>query len=130
MPEEEEKADPNFLYQMRKNLTKKERLGKRSDLKRAFSEGKHISSRGAKLIFVSNGLAFNRFAVALVRKYGNSVERNKSKRILREIYRESKDSIFPGYDIVVVLYPGNYTYTERKKQYYSLMKRGDLVKVS
>ncbi|WP_184748573.1 ribonuclease P protein component [Spirochaeta isovalerica] len=115
---------------MRKSLTKNERLGKRSDLKRVFSEGKHISSRGAKLIYVSNGLAFNRFAVALVRKYGNSVERNKAKRVLREIYRESKDSLISGYDIIVVLYPGNLTFIERKKQFYSLMKRGDLVKVS
>ncbi|MBB6482336.1 ribonuclease P protein component [Spirochaeta isovalerica] len=82
------------------------------------------------MIYVSNGLAFNRFAVALVRKYGNSVERNKAKRVLREIYRESKDSLISGYDIIVVLYPGNLTFIERKKQFYSLMKRGDLVKVS
>lgn len=82
------------------------------------------------MIYVSNGLAFNRFAVALVRKYGNSVERNKSKRILREIYRESKDSYISGFDFVIVLYPGNFTFIERKKQLYSLMKRGDLVKIS
>lgn len=115
---------------MRKSLTKKERLGKRLDLKNVFSEGKCLSCRGAKLVYVSNGLTFNRFAVALVRKFGNSVERNRSKRIIREIYRHTKESVISGFDIVVVLYPGNYSFYDRNKQFNSLIKRGNLVKNS
>ena len=112
---------------MRKNLTKKERLGKRSDLENVFASKKKVTCRGAKLIYISNGLAFNRFAVALVRKYGNAVERNRSKRYLREIYRDLKESIVPGVDIVIVLYPGNYSFSDRKNQFFSLLKRGELV---
>ena len=93
---------------MRKNLTKKERLGKRSDLGCVFASSKNISCKGAKLIYIHNNLPFNRFAVALVRKYGNAVERNRSKRYLREIYRDFKGSIINGIDIVIVLYPGLY----------------------
>lgn len=115
---------------MRRNLTKKERLGKRSDLKRVFDGGKQFSCKGARILFISNGLAFNRFAVALVRKYGNSVERNRSKRFLREIYRNVKETLIPGIDIVVVLYPGNFSFSDRQKQLYSLLKRGELVKFS
>jgi len=113
---------------MRKNLTKKERLGKRSDLKYIFASGKKISCKGAKLIYVKNDLTFNRFAVALVRKYGNAVERNRSKRYLREIYRDKKDIIVPGVDIVLVLYPGDFSFSDRKNQFFSLLKRGELVK--
>lgn len=115
---------------MRKSLTKKERLGKRSDLERIFDTGNKVSCRGAKILYVENGLTFNRFAVALVRKYGNSVERNRSKRFLREIYRNIKETIIPGMDIVIVLYPGNFSFKDRQKQFYSLLKRGDLVKIS
>ncbi len=112
---------------MRKNLTKKERIGKRSDLKYIFASGKRISCKGAKILYVKNDLAFNRFAVALVRKYGNAVERNRSKRFMREIYRDCKYSIIPGVDIVVVLYPGDFSFSDRKNQFFSLLKRGELV---
>ncbi|MBI9096831.1 MAG: ribonuclease P protein component [Spirochaetaceae bacterium] len=112
---------------MRKNLTKKERLGKRSDLKRVFASKKQFSCKGAKLIYVKNDLTFNRFAIALVRKYGNAVERNRSKRYLREIYRNIKESIIPGIDIVIVLYPGDFSFSDRKNQFFSLLKRGELV---
>ncbi len=76
---------------------------------------------------MKNDLTFNRFAVALVRKYGNAVERNRSKRYLREIYRNLKESIVPGIDIVIVLYPGNFSFSDRKNQFFSLLKRGELV---
>lgn len=112
---------------MRKNLTRKERLGKRSDLRRIFASNKQLSCKGAKLIYMKNDLTFNRFAVALVRKYGNAVERNRSKRYLREIYRNLKESIVPGIDIVIVLYPGNFSFSDRKNQFFSLLKRGELV---
>lgn len=112
---------------MRKNLTKKERIGKRSDLKLIFASGKKISCKGAKLLYIKNDLTFNRFAVALVRKYGNAVERNTSKRFMREIYRDIKYSIIPGVDIVIVLYPGDFSFYDRKNQFFSLLKRGELV---
>lgn len=112
---------------MRKNLTRKERLAKRSDLNNIFASGKKISCKGAKLLYVQNDLTFNRFAVALVRKYGNAVERNKSKRCMREIYRNIKFSIIPGLDIVLVLYPGDFSFSDRKNQFFSLLKRGELV---
>lgn len=112
---------------MRKNLTKNERLGKRSDLKRIFASKKQFSCKGAKLIYAKNDLTFNRFAVALVRKYGNAVERNRSKRYLREIYRNLKYTVVPGVDIIIVLYPGNFSFSDRKNQFFSLLKRGELV---
>lgn len=69
----------------------------------------------------------NRFAVALVRKYGNAVMRNQSRRILKEIYRNAKQDITTGFDIIVVLYPGEYGYGEREQQFRSLIRRADLV---
>ncbi len=112
---------------MRKNLTRKERLGKRSDLNNIFASKRQFSCKGARIIFIQNDLTYNRFAIALVRKYGNAVERNRSKRYLREIYRDVKHSIVSGIDIVIILYPGNYSYSERKEQFISLLKRGKLV---
>ncbi len=112
---------------MKRSLTKKEILRRKSDLKKIFASGNICKYRGAKILFLHNSLPYSRFAVALVRKYGNSVERNYSKRILREIYRVEKEQIKGSYDIVVVLYPGNYSYWDRYDQFKKLVKRANIV---
>ena len=112
---------------MKRSLTKKEILRKKSDLKKIFASGSVSKCRGAKILFLQNSLPYNRFAVTLVRKYGNSVERNYSKRVLREIYRTEKSDIRKSFDIVIVLYPGDYSYHDRYEQYHNLVKRANLV---
>lgn len=125
MPDEEEKEEKNFQLLMRKSLTKDERLRSQSDISRVFKSSSGVSCSGAKLVYRKNDLGWNRIAVTLVRKYGNSVQRNKSKRILREIYRSYKNDLKPGFDIVIVLYPGDYNYSIRMSQVkYLLGKAG------
>ncbi len=112
---------------MKKSLTKKEILRKKSDLKRIFASGSNCKCRGAKILFLQNSFPYNRFAVTLVRKYGNSVERNYSKRVLREVFRNEKNNIKGCFDIVIVLYPGDYSFQERYDQFKVLIKRANLV---
>jgi len=54
-----------------------------------------------------NGLAYHRLGLVVSRRVGNSVRRNRIKRLLREWFRLNKQSIpLPGKDLVVVAYPG------------------------
>ena len=103
---------------MKRSLTKKERLRSREDISRVFRSSAKVSCIGAKLVYSENRLEWNRIAVTLVRKYGNSVMRNRSKRIIREIYRSLKFSIRSGYDMVIVINPGDYCYNQRLEQFY------------
>ena len=113
---------------MRRSLSREERLRSQADFARVFDAPDiRTGVRGAKLVARRNESDDNRFAVALVRKYGNAVERNRSRRILKEIYRNAKRDIATGYDIVVVLYPGEYGYGERERQFHTLIQRADLV---
>lgn len=123
---EEEKAEQNFPQQMRRNLTKTERLGKLSDIKRTFASGKRYNSPGAKLVFTANNLGYSRFMVTLVKNYGNSIQRNRAKRIAREIYRLNKHLINTGFDIVVVFFPDQDQFTSREKQMIKLFKKAGL----
>ena len=111
---------------MRKSLTKTERLGKLSDIKRMFASGKRLSVPGAKLVFVENDLEISRFMITLVRHYGNSVIRNRAKRIAREIYRHNKHRLKPGYDIAVIFFPEKDDYFLREQQITRLFKKAGL----
>lgn len=73
---------------------------------------------------MENGYGYNRVAVTLTRKFGNAVTRNKNKRWIREIYRELKGSIRQkGVDFLFFLFPGNYSFAERKAQVHLLVKK-------
>ncbi len=111
---------------MRKSLTKSERLGKLSDIRRTFASGKRYSVPGAKLVFVDNELDYSRFMVTLVKKYGNSIHRNRAKRIAREIFRLNKHLLKPGYDIVLIFFPDKDIYSIREKQMFKLFKKAGL----
>jgi len=113
---------------MRKTLTRVERLSKQSDLKTIFAAGSRKNTAGAKIVYTKNNLSYSRFAINIVRKFGNSVQRNKAKRIFRELFRLNKDNILTGMDIVIVLYPGNYDKTSREFQFFSLLKKAHLYK--
>ena len=52
------------------------------------------------LFVVSNGGTRSRFGVAATRKLGPAIERNRAKRLAREVFRRNK--IAAGLDIVIV----------------------------
>jgi ribonuclease P protein component len=113
---------------MRRSLTKEEILRKRADIKAVFSSGSQVSCPGAKMMYKKNGLDKKRVLFTLRRKFGGSVLRNRTKRISREIYRKMKCDLKPGFDCVIILYPGEYGYYERKTQFSCLFRRADLLR--
>ena len=116
---------------MRRSLTRSERLKSKADFARVFDQPDFRSGcRGAKLIARCNGLETGRFAVTLVRKFGNAVQRNYARRVLKEIYRNTKQDLPNGYDIIVVLYSGDYSYLEREQQFMKLIRRAGFAKTN
>lgn len=114
---------------MKRNLTRKERIAKSSDFGEIFASGKTKSCRGAKIFFIPNGKNFNRIGITLKRKYGNAVERNYVRRIFKELYRNNKHAIKSGFDIILIIYPGKFSFSDRKEQFNLLLRRSSLVKV-
>ena len=108
---------------MRKNLTRKERLKGRSSLGRVFAKASKSDKRGIRLYYIENKLDWNRIAVCPVRGFTSAVARNREKRICREAYRQLKHKLQSGYDLAFVLYPGNYSLTERVRQLEALFER-------
>ena len=126
-PEEEEEEELNSLFPMRESLTKNERLKRKTDISRVFREGSVVRCAGVQLRVAHNGLDYNRVAFTCVRRFGNSVQRNRAKRISREIYRKCKGNLTPGHDLVFILYPGDASYTKRNNQFSVLTTEAGLV---
>lgn len=81
-------------------LAQTERIRRRPEFERVYNEGTRISGRFMTVFLLGNGRQTPRFGVAATRKLGNAVERNRAKRLARELFRRHK--IAAGYDIVIV----------------------------
>ena len=77
-------------------------LRKQSDFARVYKQGKSRGNRFAVILYRRNGLKFTRTAFVSSKKVGNSVQRNRSRRLMRAAYRAFEPEIKSGYDIVFV----------------------------
>ena len=127
-PDAAKRAEKNCRLRMRKNLTKYERLRRKEDISSLFSSSAgSYTVKGMRLVFRPNTVSYSRVLITLIRKYGNAVQRNRAKRVLRDIYRNVKHEIRPGYDIGFILYPGEFDYETRFKQCRSLLKKAGML---
>ena len=77
-----------------------ERIRRRPEFDRVYSEGARIHGRFMTLIVLPSGGTVARLGVAATKKIGSAVERNRAKRLAREIFRRQK--VGTAFDIVVV----------------------------
>jgi ribonuclease P protein component len=77
-----------------------ERVRRRPDFERAYEKGVRIPARFMTVFVVENGGVVSRLGIAASRKFGASVERNRAKRLAREIFRRHK--ITSGIDVIIV----------------------------
>ena len=77
-----------------------DRIRRRPDFERVYSQGARISGRFMTVFVLRTGLGRTRLGVAATRKLGGAVVRNRAKRLARELFRRQK--IAGGYDIVIV----------------------------
>jgi ribonuclease P protein component len=112
------------------SFPQRERLKGRNEIGEVFSQKKVVSCAGAKLFRKENGRLHNRIAFTFSRKFGNAVERNRARRVGREVYRHLRNYLKPGYDLVLLVYPGNDNYSRRMAQMRELCSRAGLFQLS
>jgi len=77
-----------------------ERIRRRSEFQQVYERGVRIHGRYSTLFTLPNNMPFGRLGIAATRKLGGAVDRNRAKRLIREIFRRNK--LAPGFDVVVV----------------------------
>ena len=78
------------------------RLRKKREFERVFSAGMRCSAPALRLIIARNEAGIPRLGLAVSRKVGGAVIRNRLKRRLREIFRRERGLLPEPLDIVVV----------------------------
>ena len=77
-------------------------LRKQKDFNKVYNRGRSKGSRFVVVLYRKNNLDFTRTAFVSSKKVGNSVERNRSRRLMKEAYRSLEERVKKGYDIVFV----------------------------
>ena len=77
-------------------------LRRKSDFSAIYNKGKSVGSAYVVLFYRKNGLAYNRTAFLASKKVGNSVARNRARRLMRESYRELNKGFAIGYDLIFI----------------------------
>ncbi len=62
-------------------------------------KGRRVSVGAFRLVYRRNGCDYARLGLAVSRKYGNAVQRNRLKRLLREVFRKHE---LKGFDVLVI----------------------------
>src|SRR4029079_7711858 len=77
-----------------------ERIRRRAEYQQIYDRGIRTTGRYLTLFTFSNDLRIGRLGIAATRKFGGAVERNRAKRLIREVFRRNK--LAPGFDVVVI----------------------------
>ena len=77
-----------------------ERIRRRPEFERVYKAGAKAHGRFMTVFVLPNGGAWPRLGVAATRKIGSSVDRNRARRLAREIFRRHK--MAAALDVVVV----------------------------
>ena len=83
-------------------LRRPNRLRRAADFQRVRDRGDRRRHPLAILLFVPNTHSVSRFGFAASRRIGNAVERNRAKRLLREVVRLHLHEIDSGWDCLLI----------------------------
>ena len=77
-----------------------ERIRRHSEFQRVYERGARIRGRFSTLFVLPNNQTRGRLGIAATKKLGGAVQRNRAKRLIREVFRRNK--LAAGLDVVVV----------------------------
>jgi ribonuclease P protein component len=76
------------------------RIRRRAEFQRVYDNGFRVRGRYGTFFLWPNKLEVGRLGIAASKKLGGAVERNRAKRLIREVFR--RNSIARGLDVVIV----------------------------
>jgi len=89
-----------------RTFSKDERIRKRQEFLRIYEQGIRRYSQHFTIITCRNPSGIRRLGTTVSKKTGNSVQRNRIRRLLREFFRLNKSRLPAAQDIVIIAKKG------------------------
>jgi ribonuclease P protein component len=86
---------------MNQGFPKANRILKRREFRQVYEKGRKFRANFFNAFVIENGGGEPRLGITTTRKMGNAVNRNRARRLLREVFRKNKRSVPGGIDIVL-----------------------------
>lgn len=106
-------------------------LKKNYEFKNLFSKGKFYYGKYIHFYIRRNNLSYNKFGVAVSKKQGKAVNRNRIKRLIRENYKIFEDKIEKGINILIVINKDKdireLTFDNIKENFNSTLKKANVL---
>lgn len=111
-------------------MLKKNVLRRKSDFSTIYNKGKSVGDRYVVLFYRKNNLPYNRIAYLASKKVGNSVKRNRARRLMKESVRLTNLEIPKGYDFIIIARNTitNAKCVDVKKSFESALKKTGVMK--
>lgn len=113
---------------LKQGYPKSERVRKKSEIDRIFRTGARFSCKGMALRARRNSLDISRVGFVASRSFAGAVQRNRAKRVAREVWRLNKHRIVPGNDVIFVLYPEYDSFADCSGMMLSLLHKAGLLR--
>ena len=109
------------------SFKREERILRNKDFISLKLHGKRFYTNNFVVIIKENRKNFTRLGITVSKGIGNSVKRNRIKRLIREFFRLNKHQIPKGYDLMITALKGNNTYDflKLKEELGNLLLKND-----
>src|SRR5688500_10816560 len=84
------------------SFSRRERIRSKRDFARLFERRCSVADERLQILALRNDLPYSRVGIAVSRRLGSAVVRNRCKRIFREAYRLTKGELPRGLDMVLM----------------------------
>jgi ribonuclease P protein component len=110
------------------DFPKSAKVREKSEIDRIFRTGARYSCKGMVLRISRNSLAGNRAVFVASRSFSGAVQRNRAKRIAREVWRLNRHRIAGAYDLAFVLYPEYDSFSVCSEMMLFLLRKAGLLR--
>ncbi len=110
-------------------LPRSSRITQNADYRRIYRHGKRVSNR-AGLLYVSKSRETDtRIGFVATKKIGHAHQRNRSKRLMKEVYRLHRHSLKKGFDVIMLAggFLTEATYGEAEKAILALWHKAGIL---
>lgn len=106
------------------------RLRDSAAFKRVYAKGQSCANRYLVLFALKKNQQYNQVGFIASKKVGNSVVRNRARRLMKESFRLNNQELKSGYDVVVIARASikEATYKDVEKAMSHILKKSKLLK--